>query len=209
MRSQKTPSLLAIVFISLHSATILAQAGAFQHMIPDPVNGKERLHVTAVRNRQTHPYDSYLQCLQLSQPLHQYPTVGTSLTVSPASNITMVVLPAESEEGWHRPPAAMWFFLLHGRAQVVTPSTGDEVWIEPPDARGARLVAVASGDGRDVAGRTGKRVEKQAVLALDVRGKGHLTFYSREQETVALQIPLGENWEEWVDALEIVADGPC
>lgn len=46
----------------------------------------------------------------------------------------------------------------------------------------------------------------QMVLALDTRGKGHLTFYPGDEDTVALQIPLtdAETLEH-----ELLHDGAC
>lgn len=89
-----------------------------------------------------------------------------------------------------------------------TPSTGDEVWIEPSEG------STSSGNGDDGvrAGRRGERVERverQIVLALDVLGKGHLTFYPGAEESVALQVPLGADWEDWVGRLEVVQEGAC
>lgn len=95
----------------------------------------------------------------------------------------MVILPPRSEEGWHKPPHPMLFVLLSGRSHVVTPHANgsQEVWI-------------------DVAG------PNQMVLALDSLGKGHLTYYPSDQETVALQIPLANVDDLQVDVLH---DGGC
>lgn len=214
-RTMYLPTLASVLLFSLlvpSSHVAASQASdTFQQAIPTPEQAERHLLITAVRNQPNDSSDSYLQCVRLPEPFHDYPTAGVSLPLSTAANITMVVLPPESEEGWHRPPAPMWFFLLSGSARVVTPSTGDEVWIEPPKA------AEASTERGRQAGRSTRylgvnsreRVETQAVLALDVEGKGHLTFYPGEEETVALQVPLGQGWIEWVDNLEVVWEGPC
>ena len=176
-------------------------------LAPAPVttNAASHLLITAVRHRSSAPHHSYLQCLRLPSPFHTYPTVGASAFLSSTSNATLVVLPPHSAEGWHKPPSPMWFFLLRGRARVETPSTGGEVWIErssePTPAGG-------DGEGGSEAG-SGRRVERQIVLALDVLGKGHLTFYPGEEESVALQVPLGGDWEGWVEGLEVVREGAC
>lgn len=76
----------------------------------------------------------------------------------------------------------MWFVLLSGKALVKTPKTGDEVWIEPG----------------------GKH---QILLALDVPGKGHLTFYPGMGDSIALQLPLevGYSGLTW----NVAWEGPC
>lgn len=93
--------------------------------------------------------------------------------------------------------------LLRGRAVVRTPWRGEEVIIAPPAEFG--VDGERDWEGSE-SGRVG-RVERQMVLALDVLGKGHLTFYPGEAETVALQIPLGSGMGglKW----EVVGEGPC
>ncbi len=95
----------------------------------------------------------------------------------------------------------MWFVLLSGKARVWTPSgvddlegrdgeeiVGQEVWIE------------AEGERRN-----------QIVLALDLEGKGHKTwYYGKQGSTVmALQVPLGEGWGEKIRNWEVVKEGAC
>ena len=118
--------------------------------------------------------------------------------------MTLVTLPASPNgegEGWHNPPHPMWFVLLSGRARVWMPKapndaeagdvgsfSGQEVWIE------------AEGERRN-----------QIVLALNVRGLGHKTwYYGGERSTVmALQVPLGNGWEEEIRGWETVGEGHC
>ena len=159
---------------------------------------------TAVLSHTSPPHHAYLACLNVtSSPFHTYPTVGTSAFLSTATNVTYVVLPPHSEEGWHRPPAPMWFVLLRGKARVWTPLKGDEVWIEPPAATGLE----AETDDRGERASPSTVYDRQIVLALDVLGKGHLTFYPGDEQTVALQVPLGEGLGglEW----EFVGEGAC
>ncbi|ETN45635.1 uncharacterized protein HMPREF1541_09467 [Cyphellophora europaea CBS 101466] len=173
---------------------------ASQHPIAATPSSPSHLLVTAVRSTAVAPHhDSYLQCLRASHPFTTYPTVGASSFLGPATNVTMVVLPPRSEEGWHRPPAPMWFVLLRGRALVRT-ADGDEVRIQ-------------GGSGGKKDGSHGERVEGQMVLALDVLGKGHLTFYPGDEESVALQVPLAEGWdlesEVGEGRWEVVREGAC
>lgn len=173
----------------------LSAVDATQRPLAD--HGASQLLVTAILSHPEPPHHAYMQCVQvMSSKFHEYPTVGRAIYLSGAANTTLVELPPDSEEGWHRPPAPMWFVLLHGKAVVQTPWTGDEVVIEPPRA---------DGSVREVS-ETG-RIEPQMILALDTLGKGHLTFYPGSEATVALQIPLGASHGslEW----QIVRDGPC
>ena len=116
--------------------------------------------------------------------------------------MSLVTLPASPKgegEGWHNPPYPMWFVLLSGKARVWTPSSrdpiedgtlkaGQEVWIE---AEGER--------------------KNQIVLALDIEGRGHKTwYYGEERSTVAaLQVPLGDGWDQEIGRWKMVGEGPC
>ena len=114
--------------------------------------------------------------------------------------MTLVSLPTSSDgagEGWHHPPHPMWFVLLNGEARVWTPgmnamgqydSGGQEVWL--------------SADGKR---------RNQVLLALDILGKGHKTWYYGDTgtEVRALQVPLGEHWEDAVARWEVVKHGAC
>ena len=122
--------------------------------------------------------------------------------------MTLVNLPASPEgegEGWHNPPHPMWFILLSGRAKVWTPGTGAVI----SRSNGA-------GDGGDDEGQhvwidaEGTR-RNQIVLALDVMGKGHKTWYYGKEgsELMALQLQLGAGGEEEVAKWEIVGEGAC
>lgn len=51
------------------------------------------------------------QCWELATPFDSYPTVGQSADVGDVSNITYVVLPAQSDEGLHKPPHVMYTLL--------------------------------------------------------------------------------------------------
>lgn len=199
--------LLSILLLCAVCTATFSSAPESQHALQlpsTPQTTTTHLHITAVRHRSSPSHHSYLQCLRLPTPFHTYTTVGASTFLSATSNATLVVLPPNSAEGWHKPPAPMWFFLLRGRSRVETPSTGDEVWIEPSSSESTGMVdEAASAVGK------GERVERQIVLALDVLGKGHLTFYPVDEETVALQVPLGADWEDWVGGLEVVREGAC
>jgi hypothetical protein len=48
-----------------------------------------------------------LQCWQLTKGFTTYPTVGKAIQLGDTSNVTYVVLPPRSEEGYHKPPHAM------------------------------------------------------------------------------------------------------
>jgi hypothetical protein len=63
--------------------------------------------VTAVLNSKSPPYHAIIECWALSTPFKTYPTVGKALALGDTSNATYVVLPPNSGEGWHRPPANM------------------------------------------------------------------------------------------------------
>lgn len=153
----------------------------------------QHLHITTILSHPDPPHHAYMQCLKItSSTFHTYPTVGQSLFLSNTTNTTLVVLPPRSEEGWHRPPAPMLFVLLRGRAVVQTPWTRDNVTIAAPSS-------LAHGDSG--------RVEPQMVLALDIAGNGHLTFYPGETETVALQIPLADGLGGLI--WDVVREGPC
>lgn len=66
-----------------------------------------RFLVTAVLNSKSPPYHAIIECWALSTPFKTYPTVGKALSLGDTRNATYVVLPPNSGEGWHRPPANM------------------------------------------------------------------------------------------------------
>lgn len=210
-RSESSHS-ICIILLLIFWTVVTQETSGDQLPLLGAKEPDQSLIVTTVRNRPDAPHDSYLQCLRLPQPFHGYPTVGASLYMSASANVTVVVLPPRSEEGWHRPPAPMWFFLLRGCSRVLTPSTGDHVWIKPPDtdcmARDLEDGTIRKGD--DVMNTVKTfRIETQVILALDIMGRGHLTFYPSDEETIALQVPLGSDWEAWLATLDVLHDGPC
>lgn len=155
------------------------------------------LFITAIVSCPDPPHHAIMQCLRItSSTFHEYPTVGRSIYLSGAANTTLVELPPHSAEGWHRPPAPMWFVLLNGKAVVKTPWTGGEVVIVP----------ASSSSNSNKRGVRGSR-QAQMVLALDTLGKGHLTFYPTSETTTALQIPLGHDFGglNWT----VEYEGPC
>ncbi|KAM0810352.1 putative Cupin type-1 domain-containing protein [Seiridium cardinale] len=93
-----------------------------------------------------------------------YPTVGIALALADVSNVTYVVLPPRASEGFHNPPHPMLFILLSGLAHVTVPdSSKDEIWV--------------------MEGLNG------LLVATDLTGRGHVTEYPSDKETVALQLP--------------------
>jgi hypothetical protein len=162
---------------------------------------EKHLLMTAVVSHPEPPHHAYLICMK-SPPSHVYPTVGYATFLSGATNVTLVTLPPSSEEGWHRPPAPMWFVLLRGRARVECPWRNEEVIIQPD------LVPLRE-SGVAVEAERQQHIEPQIVLALDVLGKGHLTYYDGEEETLALQVPLEDGWH-WADkGWSKLHDGSC
>jgi len=67
----------------------------------------EHLTVSAVVSDPQPPHHARIQCWQLADPFSRYPTVGRATYLAEASNVTYVVLPPRSEEGYHRPPHPM------------------------------------------------------------------------------------------------------
>lgn len=104
------------------------------------------------------------ECWQMAEFV-KYPTVGMAVPgVSEVTNISYVVLPPRSSEGYHRPPHPMFFVLLSGQAHVTIPEhSDDELWIS---------------EGKN-----------NLMIAADTVGKGHITDYPSDSSTHALQIP--------------------
>ena len=182
---------LIITLITLFTFTATQQAP----LSLTPKRRPSQLLITAIKSHTSPPHHSYMQCLIItSSTLLPYPTIGNSLFLSNTTNTTLVVLPPDSEEGWHNPPGPMWFVLLSGKAVVECPWSGDEVVIEPRQPTQDPVF-------------DGFSTYSQMILALDVQGKGHLTSYPSEEDTVALQIRLpndlgGLSWQ-------VFWDGPC
>lgn len=65
-------------------------------------------YLTATAVVTDHEDHAYLECWQFPTPFKTYPTVGQSLFLGNASNITYVILPPRSGEGIHKPPAPMY-----------------------------------------------------------------------------------------------------
>lgn len=64
--------------------------------------------ISTVLNDPSPPYAAKIQCWRLLNSVyHTYPTVGKAAFLGAVSNLTYVVLPPHSQEGWHRPPAPM------------------------------------------------------------------------------------------------------
>ena len=160
MRTKVVASLLACI------STAICVRSHHQVPLKPASSSTNHLQLTAITHSDIPPHDSRIQCLNItSNAFHTYPTVGKSLFLSPVANLTYVVLPPRSGEGWHKPPHPMFFILLSGKARVVTPSTEEEISIEPGGPN-------------------------QLLLALDTLGRGHQTFYPGDEPTVALRVPL-------------------
>ncbi|KAF7197814.1 hypothetical protein HII31_00903 [Pseudocercospora fuligena] len=107
------------------------------------------------------------ECWQMAEFV-KYPTVGMAVPGgSEVTNLSYVVLPPQSSEGYHRPPHPMFFVLLSGQAHVTIPEhSDDELWIS---------------EGKN-----------NLMIAADTIGNGHVTEYPSDVSTHALQIPFKE-----------------
>ncbi|KAK5053756.1 hypothetical protein LTR84_001717 [Exophiala bonariae] len=151
---------------------------------PGGSSSNTSFQVTAVLNSPSPPYHAIIECWALAAPFNVYPTVGVALALGDVSNATYVVLPPRSGEGWHRPPANMYFVLLSGAAHVHAPkpnsSTGmvDKLRHGRKHAHAHEHLYIKPG-------------WNQLIIAVDsdLRAPGHLTYYPGDTETVALQIP--------------------
>ena len=217
--------LLILLTLSCLCVTVLSGYGACgtstsaSHIITPPQNpivdinasavtSNRTLHITALTNHPSPPYTARMQCWSLNDTFTHYPTVGKSLPLGDVDNMTYVVLPPRSAEGWHRPPHPMFFVLLSGVAQVYVPR-GDRLGAGLSRRERSRTLAeVGSGgisdgavDSPDQPLPDSKHWDsititpgslQQVLIAADtdVRALGHLTFYPGNGETVALQIPL-------------------
>ena len=47
------------------------------------------------------------ECWRFSKGFEEYPTIGKAVELGDVSNVTYVVLPPRSSEGWHNPPHLM------------------------------------------------------------------------------------------------------
>lgn len=65
------------------------------------------LTTTAVTSSPEPPHNAQFQCWRFKTPFNTYPTVGMSVFLADASNVTYVVLPPRSNEGLHKPPHPM------------------------------------------------------------------------------------------------------
>ena len=121
-----------------------------------------------------------IECWQFRKSFRTYPTVGKALPLADLSNITYVVLPPESKEGLHHPPAPMLFVLVTGMAHVTLPDGDGDLWI--------------------------KEGGEQVIVANDIHGIGHNTEYPLERPTVALQLPFKDGI---LPKYEVLHAGPC
>ncbi|KAJ9606796.1 hypothetical protein H2200_008806 [Cladophialophora chaetospira] len=181
----------------------------------------ETFYITAVTNHPDPPYLARLQCWSLTSSFTVYPTVGKSLPLGDVDNVTYVVLPRRSGEGWHRAPHAMYFVLLSGLAQVYVPKhekveAGDSQERLAPTGGGWRSAGSVQG-GPDQPRPDDENWDfitimasspQQVLIAVDtdLRARGHLTFYPGDGETVALQIPFREGV---VPEHRVVHEGGC
>ena len=125
MKYHRCLRLLLTLLATLESQGVIAATEAIWNAAQQPIRGsKQHILVTAVASHQQPPYHAYLMCLR-SPALQRYPTVGQSMFLSDVTNTTVVFLPPGSAEGWHRPPAPMWFVLLRGQARVECPWRGE------------------------------------------------------------------------------------
>ncbi|KAJ5369816.1 uncharacterized protein N7496_005908 [Penicillium cataractarum] len=135
---------------------------------------------------------STLECWALEpgfQTSSQAGTTGTqALNLGPAggagTNATYTVLPAGFDGGRHNAPAKQWVIFISGLAHITLPNSTTEAWI--------------------AGGKYG------AILALDtvdVSGLGHITRYPSAEETVAIQVPLGEGGV--LPDHEVLYEGGC
>lgn len=69
-------------------------------------NAAQHLQLTALLS---HPNGTaYFECWQIAKPFSEYPTVGSAISgLADVSNISYVVLPPLSNEGFHTPPHPM------------------------------------------------------------------------------------------------------
>lgn len=163
------------------------------------------LNVTVLGAQNNH---STLECWALNPGFQQSSTAGTS--GSDALNLGLVggnasfsILPARFDGGLHNAPALQcvssfsfsfssgamanyahrWVIFLSGLAHITLPHSNADAWV----------------DG----GKNG------AILALDtaaVSAEGHYTRYPSDEETVALQVPVGENA---VPGHRVLHEGAC
>ncbi|KAF8859981.1 hypothetical protein BDZ45DRAFT_741836 [Acephala macrosclerotiorum] len=81
---------------------------------------------------------AYLECWQFPTPFKTYPTVGQSLFLGNASNVTYVVLPASrrgrntqttSSDVGPSLRSSQFFVLLSGMSQITFPYNNQEAWV--------------------------------------------------------------------------------
>ena len=186
-----------LLFLTTLLTDVLSSQVKISQLDAPEIQSQEYLNVTAVVSSPSPPHTALIQCWCIpSHPFNTYPTVGKSVFLGTVNNATMVVLPPHSEEGWHKPPFPMFFVLLSGKAHVQAPQTSRQ----PVDTLAQQYVS----EDQEVWIEVGS--SNQIVLALDTLGKGHLTFYPGNTETVALQIPLAD--EEAPDHV-LLHEGPC
>ena len=147
------------------------------------IQSQEYLNVTAVVSSPSPPHTALIQCWCIpSHPFNTYPTVGKSVFLGTVNNATMVVLPPQSEEGWHKPPFPMFFVLLSGKAHVQAPQTSRQ----PVDTLAQQYVS----ENQEVWIEVGS--SNQIVLALDTLGQRPFDILSwRTPRQWLLQIPAG------------------
>lgn len=118
-------------------------------------------------------------------------TAGTSGASTFAFNNTAesiyTVIPPRFNGATHNAPAPQLVAFFSGLAHVTLPvptsanSSQNEAWI------------LGGADG--------------LIIAVDIRGTGHITTYPSDQTTVSLQIPFGS--EEAIPAYRVLSQGPC
>jgi hypothetical protein len=72
------------------------------------VSSNHFLNLTALISTED-DHNARFECWKLTTPFSGYPTVGESIQgLANVSNVSYVVLPPRSTEGWHRPPHPMF-----------------------------------------------------------------------------------------------------
>ena len=180
-------------------------------------------HITSLTSSPSPPHTPFLTCLRLPEPLTKYPTTGFSLPLplplsTQAHNMTFVVLPSHTSEGWHNPPVPMFFVLLRGEATVYTYDPHNKDGDDETEQISADPAPPDGCAQQSIIGRSNLRHQKvsisvgspnQILLALDLKGRGHWTDYPSGEETWALQIPLAEGWEDVIRGWDVIGEGAC
>ncbi|KAI0019206.1 hypothetical protein F4780DRAFT_780739 [Xylariomycetidae sp. FL0641] len=131
---------------------------------------------------------SVLQCWQMAAPFAISTDAGTEgvarAELGDAGAVSYLVLPSNYDGGLHRAPANQWVAFVSGVAYITV-----------PDDPAANATVVGGEFGLIFAADTA-----------DVSEKGHRTQYPGITETIALQVPIGNNT---TPAHEVLHGGPC